>query len=513
MKNTPNENRSSLDFAVIGGGRACKAFLQLLQQDPFSWLKIRIVGVCDINPQAEGFQLAKKLGIFTTRDYKEIFRTQKLDGLIELTDNRDVLVELIRHRPQGIGILDHNIANLLWDLFIMNQKLKSVEHQVIHERMINDFLIQQTHDRIVVLNPDYTIIEANEAYLNAVSKPKREVIGAHCFEITHGLDSPCTDSQQEIGCPMIETLRTGQTAHIIHEHATAGGKTQFCDLITYPIKNVHGEIERVIEVWRDITQALSAKWQKHVEVLQADMRKLVQEDRMISLGKLVASCVHEINNPIQGLITFADLMQAILSEDSPPKNELVQCREYLSLMAKELERCGSIISGLLSFSRESVGETKTVDLNGILRDVLDLTKHKMKLQNIRLITHFTDSPVYAKGDALQLQQCFLNLIFNAMEAMPEGGEFTVRSSIDPETHDSRICFTDTGIGIPEEYMDHIFDPFFTTKGDGRGTGLGLSITYGIVKTHGGKIEVRSRTGEGSSFILSFQAFSTNKAVL
>ena len=469
----------------------------------FSWLKIKIVGVCDIDPQAEGLQLAKRLGIFTTHDYTELFRTEKLDGLIELTDNRDVLVELIRHRPQGIGVLDHNIANLLWDLFNMNQKLKSAEHQVIHERMISDFLIQQTHDRIVVLNTDYTIIEANEAYLDAVNKSKREVIGAHCFEITHGLDSPCTDTQQEIGCPMIETLRTGQTAHIIHEHTTAGGKTQFCDLITYPIKNLDGEIERVIEVWRDITQALSAKWKKHVEVMQADMRKLVQEDRMISLGKLVASCVHEINNPIQGLITFADLMQAILSEDAPPKDELTQCREYLSLMAKELERCGSIISGLLSFSRESVGETKTVNPNEILQDVLTLTKHKMKLQNIRLVTDLSGSQMYLKGDALQLQQCFLNLIFNAMEAMPEGGRFTVRSEIDSDTNNCRIYFTDTGTGILEEHVDHIFDPFFTTKGDGHGTGLGLSITYGIVKTHGGRIEVRSEKGAGSSFILSF----------
>ncbi|MBW1945195.1 MAG: PAS domain-containing sensor histidine kinase, partial [Deltaproteobacteria bacterium] len=237
--------------------------------------------------------------------------------------------------------------------------------------------------------------------------------------------------------------------------------------------------------------------------LKADLRKLVQEDRMISLGKLVASSVHEINNPIQGLLTFSHLMQEILKEGAPGPDDLKKFQYYLSLMSSELERCGNIISGLLSFSRQSSMEYKDVDLNEVLGQVISLTSHKMEIQNIQLRKKFSSSPLMVNGDVNQLQQCFLNLIFNAIEAMPQGGQLSVISEWDNEQKNARLEFRDTGCGISEKNLDHIFDPFFTTKEEGAGTGLGLSIMHGVVKAHKGEIKVKSRVGKGSSFILNF----------
>jgi len=366
-----------------------------------------------------------------------------------------------------------------------------------------DFLIQQANERVVVLSPDFKIVEANEAYLDAANKLRHEAIGAHCYEVTHGLNAPCSRSQPGLECPLMLTLKTGESAQVIHEHKDANDRLIYCDMVTYPIKDQAGVIVQIIEVWRDITEELSYRLERRTRALKSDLRKLVQEDRMISLGKLVSSSVHEINNPIQGLLTFSVLMQEILDEGDPTPESLQKFREFLSLMSKELERCGEIVSGLLSFSRVSSKEFKEDDLNELLEQVIRLTRHKMELQNIGVFTEFSPSPLVVLGDENQLQQCFLNLVFNAIEAMPEGGNLWIRATLDSSKKHALVTIKDTGCGIAEENLDHIFDPFFTTKGEGEGTGLGLSIVYGVVKLHKGKIEVSSRLEQGSSFVLTF----------
>jgi len=496
-------DKLALNVAIVGGGRACKFFLNLLENNPFPFLDIKIVAVCDINPDAEGLRMAQEMGIYTTQDFQDLFKIEGLDSVIEVTGSRGALLELIRLRPKGLGVIEHNIGRLLRSFVMLDQSLKSAQQQLLLKDMVTDFIMQHTNEPVVVMSPDFTISDANEAYLKTVERSKADVVGAHCYEVSHGLSVPCSDWAPGTGCPVEETLRTGQPAHSLHEHPTAGGKTIYCDMITYPIKNANGDIVRVVEICRDVTEELSSRINKRVEELKADMPKLIQEDRMISLGKLVSSCVHEINNPIQGLLTFCRLMQEIMAEGKPSQDDLEQFRSHLSLMSGELERCGNIVSGLLSFSREAAIERKDIDLNEILQSVITLTRHKMELQNIDLDATFSSIPLIIRGDINQMQQCFLNLIFNAFEAMPEGGRLTMTSRLDTATKYARVEIQDTGSGIPDENLNRIFDPFFTTKGEGKGTGLGLSIVYGVVKNHKGNIEVKSELGKGSAFILTF----------
>lgn len=493
----------SINLAIVGGGKACRFFLEILNDELFTFLNINIVGVCDINPEAEGLILAKELGIYTTNDFQEFFKIEDLDSIIELTGSRKVLLEIIRLRPKGVGVIEHNIGRLMRRLFEVNQSLKTTEQQLVQKKMFSDFLIQQSTAAIVILNTDFTIAETNEAYLKAVNKPKEEVIGTHCYRVSHGLDVPCSSSRPEMKCPVVETLRTGISAHVIHEHPEPEGHSTYCNIVTYPLKNEEGEIDRVIEVWSDITKEFTGRWDERVQELKSDLQKLVQEDRMISLGKLAASCAHEINNPIQGLLTFSGLMQDILAEGKPSSKDWEQFKKHLSFMSRELERCGNIISGLLSFSRKSLIEYKNIDLIEIIQNVINLTQHTMKLRNIDLTLQLPSGLIMLQGNDSQLQQCFLNLVFNAIEAMPEGGQLRITSKLDKINKSVRIEIQDTGHGIPKESLDHIFDPFFTTKGLGEGTGLGLSIVYGVVKNHKGKIKIDSTLGKGTSFVLTF----------
>lgn len=380
---------------------------------------------------------------------------------------------------------------------------KLVEQQLAIEKTFSDFLIQQSTAAIVFINTDFTIAEINESYLKAVNKSREEVIGAHCYKISHEYNAPCSSVRPDMQCPMVETLRTGKSAHVIHEHPRPGKKLTFCNLVTYPLRDQDGEIVQVIEVWRDITEKLSYRWEKQVKELKSGLQQMVQEDRMISLGKLAASCAHEINNPIQGLLTFSHLMQEILAEKELNAEDLEQFKKHLTLMSSELERCGNIVTGLLSFSRENSREYKNIDLNEVLSAVISLTRHKMELRGVELITDIAPGLLMIHGNDRELQQCFLNLIFNAIEAMPGGGRLEIIAKRSNKGQQAHLEIRDTGCGIPEENRAHLFDPFFTTKEAGEGTGMGLSIVYGIIKNHKGNIKINSKVGEGSSFILDF----------
>jgi len=493
----------SINMVIVGGGRACKFFLDLIKNDPFPFLDLKILGVYDVRKQAEGLVLAQEMGIFTTDKLNSLLAVKGLDSILELTGKKKILQDVIRLKPKGVGVLEYNISRILKNLFDMSQCLKSAQKELITEKTFSDFMIQQSTAAIVILDTNFKIVDANDTYLRTVHKSKEQVVGAHCYEISHGINVPCSSAFQGVKCPMIETLRTGKNVHVIHDHPSPEGAPMYCDLTTYPVKNEAGAITQVIEFWRDITDEFSHRWDKRVREYQSDIQNLVQEDRMISLGKLAASCAHEINNPIQGLLTFSEYMLAILEENNPGPDNLEQFKSHLTLMSKELERCGNIVSGLLSFSRESTVEYKPIDINEVIDSVLSLTRHKMELGNIKLTVRLHPAPLMLEGDINQLQQCVLNLIFNAIESMAKKGHLTVISESDETGEYARVKIRDTGSGIPEESRDKLFDPFFSTKEVGEGTGLGLSIVYGMVKNHRGTIKVDSQLGKGTEFILAF----------
>ena len=365
-----------------------------------------------------------------------------------------------------------------------------------------EILFQQTNLGVVVLDPDFNVVDANEVYLKAIGKIKHDILGKKCYSVVNGFEAPCPSEQPDFDCPLIKTLDTGKPSYAIHENALPNGKTIYFSINTYPILDQNNKVIYIVELWQDITSEIAAKWKNKVKKIHSDMKKIIQEDRLVALGKLVASSVHEINNPIQGLLTFSYIIKDMAQQDSLKKTDLKQLREFNSHMIRELERCGNIISGLLAFSRESALEFVNIDINNILAAVISLTGHKLELSDIKLRTSLSKFPLIVHADNNQLQQCFLNIIFNAIDAMPEGGEINIKSGIEKNKKTVWVEISDNGSGITNKDMEHIFDPFFTTKEEA-GTGLGLSIVYGIVKDHKGNVRVKSSPARGTSFIISF----------
>jgi signal transduction histidine kinase len=240
---------------------------------------------------------------------------------------------------------------------------------------------------------------------------------------------------------------------------------------------------------------------QQADSIRRDFLHFVHQDKMVALGKLAAAAVHEINNPIQGILVFAKMIRAALNKENLSQDEVDKFRKYLDLIATEAARCGQILRNLLSFSRQTDLEKAYFDLGAVLEEIFLLMGNRMELQNIALEQCILPDMPPVFGDRNQVKQAILNLVLNAVEAMPDGGCLGVFAGPHPDGEHVRIRVSDTGSGVPKTMQKSIFEPFITTKSDGKGVGLGLSVVYGVIAQHGGTIDVDSEEGKGSNFTL------------
>ena len=267
-------------------------------------------------------------------------------------------------------------------------------------------------------------------------------------------------------------------------------------------------LKESMEALNQLTRTLEARVEDRTRQLQRTQQKLIQSDRLASLGRLSATVAHEINNPLSGILNLSMVMQRMLKEDGVPPERMREFRSHLEQVTRETERVGRIVSDLLAFSRQSRPRIGKADLNEVVRSTLSVIDHKIRLEGSRVALELEPDlpPVY--GDAAQLQQVVLNLAMNAVEATPGGGDLRVRTRSTSGTREVVLEVSDTGIGIPASILPKIFDPFFTTKEEAKGTGLGLAVVYGIVEAHGGDIEVESEPGRGTTFRVKLSAWDT-----
>jgi PAS domain S-box-containing protein len=224
--------------------------------------------------------------------------------------------------------------------------------------------------------------------------------------------------------------------------------------------------------------------------------QMSQTEKLTSLGLLAAGVAHEVNTPLAVISNYIQMLAKQMPEGDPRHT-------IIDKIVKQTFRASEIVNNLLNFSRTGSSELSDVDVNRVVEETLSLVAHPLKTSHIQVVKQLAEGIPAVRGSANKLQQVFLNLFLNARDAMPTGGILEIRTG----SHNGsvEVEVVDTGNGIPREYIHKIFDPFFTTKAGGRGTGLGLSVSYGIIKEHSGKIDVRSTPGRGTSFHVEFPA--------
>jgi signal transduction histidine kinase len=257
-------------------------------------------------------------------------------------------------------------------------------------------------------------------------------------------------------------------------------KIETCRSCTVYRSNSGDEIQRLAEYFDLMAMTLK----KRMEDLRTIQERMVQSQKLESLGQLAAGVAHELNTPLGIVLGYAQLMLQDFTTDS-------EYHEWLKIQEKHLRICKKIVSDLLRFSRTTETDKSALNLNDVLDQVISVVEHTFRLEKISLEREFDLDLPHIYGDQEKLQQVFLNLLNNAHDAIGSDGRVTVTTRHDSEQAEVVVSVADSGSGIPPDALPKIFDPFFTTKPVGKGTGLGLSVTFGIMKDHGGHIEVES----------------------
>jgi two-component system NtrC family sensor kinase len=259
---------------------------------------------------------------------------------------------------------------------------------------------------------------------------------------------------------------------------------------------------------REWAMTLEERVRQKTTELQKVHHQVMQIEKMASLGKLAATVAHELNNPLEGILTYSKLIGRRLRKVEEKPAEVQQTIEDIDLIQRETARCGNIVKNLLLFSKKQVAEYALVPVRQIVEKAEQIVKHHFQISNVQFEAILPCDEPALLCDENQIQQALVALFVNAVEAMPDGGKLAVEVVQDPRDGDLSILVKDSGVGILSEDLPHIFEPFYTTKKNGQGVGLGLSVVYGIMERHGGRLSVESEVGKGTTFSMRFSKTGT-----
>jgi signal transduction histidine kinase len=392
----------------------------------------------------------------------------------ELHKHREHLLELVEERTAELTQANNDLQKKILEHQAAEEALQESTNKF--EKLSQEFhaLLDAIPDFLVLLSPDLTIQWVNKNVALARGKSMTELTGQDCWRLwqsgKHGF-AGCDD------CPAIRTFRTGQaeTARMSRPDG------RIWDVRTFPVTDRHGHLRNVMEISRDVTEQVT---------MQCEAARIAH---LTALGELAAGVAHEINNPINGIINYAQ----ILVDDA----QIMQVdADIAERIMKEGHRIATIVASLLSFAHEKTPEQTLVHLQAILADTLTLSGRQLEKDGIMLHVHLATRLPHILANYQEIEQVFLNIINNARYALnvkypdTDAGKILEilgeHVTVDGSPH-VQVTFHDHGVGIPASILHKVMDPFFSTKPRGHGTGLGLSLSHGIIVAHGGTLRIES----------------------
>ncbi len=365
-------------------------------------------------------------------------------------------------------------------------KRKKLEERIRYLKEYNESIVASVPSSILVVDKSLRVVSANESFYEDFELEKKEV---ETKSIERVLPTKLNEK-------ILKAIRTGnflKKEEVETTFPSIGRKVLYISLVGTKLQE--DEEERTLIIIEDLSE------KKQLE------DELIRSGKLAALGELSAGLAHEINNPLAIISGYAQMLQAESAMDEARK------QHYLKEIVEQTDRAARIMRKVRDFARPGESRMESVDINEPLIRILSLLKDQAHLKNIRINKNLDLSLPRIKADKDQLEQIFLNIILNAVQAMPNGGELTLRTNLrrqGAKVSAKRVELTiiDTGCGVPKENLGKIFDPFFTTKQ--KSSGLGLSITHSLVNQHHGTIAVQSQVGKGTTFVITFPLSSEEK---
>lgn len=346
-------------------------------------------------------------------------------------------------------------------------------------------LIDSLSDAVVVVGRDQRVVAANAQYLSAFGTRRSDLVGSRCTDVLHCPEDRAGGDGGR--CPACETFDTRRPGRRIRNLPDASGVLRRWEASFNPVLDPSGAVSHVVEVWRDVTVRSQLEAQ------------LGHSERLAAVGTLAAGVGHEINNPLASVMAGVESLERWLARRQFGDDQIAEAAEVLALLMREVIRCRETTDKLMLLAQPYSVQPDWFDMNAAVSDTVSLLRHQMRKQGIEAVEDLDPElpAIWARHSSMR--GVCMNLMMNAVQAMPEGGTLTIRTrrgGLGVILH-----VDDTGAGIAPQHLDRIWDAFFTTKPVGQGTGLGLSITNRVVTRHGGSIRVESRPGEGARFIV------------
>jgi two-component system NtrC family sensor kinase len=415
--------------------------------------------------------------------------------LAELSLNEELWVEIIR-----------SVEELYANLATTQTEMERRAAELVQANEFIGNVVRSIVNGLVVSDSEGRITMVNETALGVMGYAEAELVGQP-VAVLYGPSEGQDDCALYPGTPQWRQLLAAGTLRGLETTLrTKSGQPVPVNLNVSVMRDRAGEAIGMVLVANDLREikrllqnarAEAEKLDKAYRELKALQARMIQAEKMSSLGRMAASVAHEINNPLGGVLIYSHLLLEDVGESSPQG-------ETLKKIVRETTRCKDIVRGLLGFARrEQQTGRRELDLNATVSLVLEMLQVHPAFREVERKLELSPTPVTLEGEEGPLQQAFMNVMVNAAEAMNGAGRVTVRTWEDPTAHTVNVAIADTGPGIPSENIDQLFEPFFTTKQVGHGTGLGLAIVYSVVRQHGGAIAVASKVGEGTTFTLSF----------
>ncbi len=475
-----SDPQATFNVALINPGEIIEEIFALAREYDLQafFPEIRIRAVTDEGLEEKHKSLLEAAGVGIYSDYRRLLdENRNIDTIILLRDDPALLEELQAEFGTEISIIDHRAAGFMWEIIVQERLCLSCQAHLDQAQNLLRTILDEVREDILLLDMNKNIVDVNRNVYSRLGKEKDEIIGRKCWETwSRGSEACGTESYP---CPFDTVLETGKKAEALHTRVDDEGRLRYFRVYIYPIRNTQEKITHLVEMRRDITS------RTHME------KKLQQTEKLAAIGELSTYIAHEIRNPLFAIGGFANSLLRMPELNSGAKKKA-------QIILDESKRLDGILKSILNFARPTEAKITEVDVNEIVNQTMELMSIGCRKQNIEVNLDLEEDLAQAKANPELVKQSLINIVKNAMEVMPDGGDLDIKTTICAQF----ICIqiSDSGPGIDPQIQDKLFNPFFSTKE--KGSGLGLAMTKKTIEDLGGEVELKSKKGEGTTVTLS-----------
>jgi len=473
---TMHHNTPQYRLALVKADDFIRDMVHLAQKYdlPTLFPEVKILGIADTRLEPDLAQVITSAGIRIFDHYQDMLaQIPDINTIIFLKNGPEFAHDLRRNLSPSISIIDSQTASYLWQTLVQEKLCLSCQTNLSHTQNMLQTIINEMHEDILILDRDKIILDANKNVSQRLGLSKTDILGRPCWSTWDKASQSCKEAN--LHCPFETVLRTGRKAEALHSRTDSQGHLQYFRIYIYPVKDNEGRITHLLEMRRDITERTFLE------------KKLQQSEKMAAIGELSTYIAHEIRNPLFAIGGFANslLKMPELSKKAQKK---------AGIILDESKRLDEILKSILNFARPTKTDISEVEVHQIIKETMNLLGIGCKKQKIQVTLELKPGLPMAKADPGLIKQGLINIIKNAIECMPDGGQLRIKTFME----EKMLCLQikDTGPGIPPEHLVKIFNPFFSTKK--KGSGLGLAMTKKIIEDIGGRLELKSKVGQGTT---------------